>query len=990
LTWKCRSQVRIQEVSQKVKSYRISWFLTLSLCLGGGTWSRGQNIKGTITGLVQDSSQRVLPGAEVVFRSLLRESTRTLVSDSGGFFHQSGLDPGAYQVLASLPGFRSYQSEELHLEVGEVLRLEIQLGPSGLDTVVDVSAQVLQLDENKQAQGFDTQEMNDLPVEAGGQGRNFYAQARTAPGVALSTLAHRPFAVSGQRPRNNNYMVDSVEMNDADSGYIAGRGVTEQLISQEAVQSFEIISHNYKAEFGRNSGSIVNLVTKSGADQFHGSGYWYHGNSALSARSPLELEKSPYLSNMAGFTFGGPLKKDKAYLFGNYEINRPRGTTLASFRTLTDAQRARAAPSVCSLAALYPASPTGARVFTQGVPRAVDGLTYLLRGDLTLTERQQLAFRTSFTRGITDSTAIGDTVASDVIIRNKTRGMALHHSYTASPSLFNELRFGYMRLIQLDSNFEEPILLGDPAVNGSIGFMIVQGLSLAGPLSFLGRNQTQNNYQLSDDISWVQNNHVLKFGTSLRRVQVNGGTLNNAFLGSIFFPNIDAFLAGQPLSYNQIQGNPQIGLRRWEWHGYLQDDWKLARNFTLNLGIRYELNTSPTEVADRIAQSFRFVEDRNNFAPRLGFAWSPASETVIRGGYGIFYNAVEMAFLGLTRFNPPLLETFSVFRPTFPDLLDRARRDLPSGLVVPDPGTTTPYAQHLNLTVQRQLWNPQSTVSVAYVGTLGRHLTRNRRPNGGENLGQADRPDPSVGVINRLESSASSTYHALQVALRQQMTRDLKLRVAYTYSRFLDDVSEIPTTNTLLDPGIIPLDEGNLRLDWGPSDFDIPHIFTLSSLYRLPLFDRNRWLGGWSVSAITSLQSGRPYTVYSGTDTATGSNNNRINDIAGSLVRVPSSATPLRLLPGFVRSDLIPEAGALGTLGRNTERRDGVIDWNLSLSKDFALSEEVKAQFRGELFNAFNVANFDEVDNTATSPSFGGYLTTFQPRRIQLALRVFF
>jgi len=973
-----------------VKSYRISWFLTLSLCLGGGNWSRGQNIKGTITGLVQDFSQRVLPGAEVVFRSLLRESTLTLVSDSGGFFHQSGLDPGAYQVLASLPGFRSYQSEELHLEVGEVLRLEIQLGPSGLDTVVDVSAQVLQLDENKQAQGFDTQEMNDLPVEAGGQGRNFYAQARTAPGVALSTLAHRPFAVSGQRPRNNNYMVDSVEMNDAYSGYIAGRGVTEQLISQEAVQSFEIISHNYKAEFGRNSGSIVNLVSKSGADQFHGSGYWYHGNSALSARSPLELEKSHYLSNMAGFTFGGPLKKDKAYLFGNYEINRPRGTTLASFRTLTDAQRARAAPSVCSLAALYPASPTGARVFTQGVPRAVDGLTYLLRGDLTLTERQQLAFRTSFTRGITDSTAIGDTVASDVIIMNKTRGMALHHSYTASPSLFNELRFGYMRLIQLDSNFEEPILLGDPAVNGSIGFMIVQGLSLAGPLSFLGRNQTQNNYQLSDDISWVQNNHVLKFGTSLRRVQVNGGTLNNAFLGSIFFPNIDAFLAGQPLSYNQIQGNPQIGLRRWEWHGYLQDDWKLARNFTLNLGIRYELNTSPTEVADRIAQSFRFVEDRNNFAPRLGFAWSPASETVIRGGYGIFYNAVEMAFLGLTRFNPPLLETFSVFRPTFPDLLDRARKDFPSGLVVPDPGTTTPYAQHLNLTVQRQLWNPQSTVSVAYVGTLGRHLTRNRRPNGGENLGQADRPDPSVGVINRLESSASSTYHALQVALRQQMTRDLKLRVAYTYSRFLDDVSEIPTTNTLLDPGLIPLDEGNLRLDWGLSDFDIPHIFTLSSLYRLPLFDRNRWLGGWSVSTITSLQSGRPYTVYSGTDTATGSNNNRINDIAGSLVRVPSSATPLRLLPGFVRSDLIPEAGALGTLGRNTERRDGVIDWNFSLSKDFALSEEVKLQFRGELFNAFNVANFDEVDNTATSPSFGGYLTTFQPRRIQLALRVFF
>ena len=973
-----------------MKSYKISWFLALSLSLAAGPWSRGQNIKGTITGLIQDSSQRVLPGAEIAVRNLLRESTRTLVSDSGGLFHQAGLDPGVYQVSAGLPGFKSYRSEELNLEVGEVLRLEIQLSPSGVDTVVDVSAQVLQLDENKQAQGFDTQEMNDLPVEAGGQGRNFYAQARTAPGVALSTLAHRPFAVNGQRPRNNNYMVDSVEMNDADSGYIAGRGVTEQLISQEAVQSFEIISHNYKAEFGRNSGSIVSLVTKSGTDQFHGSGYWYHGNSALSARSPLESEKSPYLSNMAGFTLGGPVKKNKVYFFGNYEIFRPRGTTLASFRTLTEEQRARAVPSIRSLAALYPSSPTGSRVFTQGVPRSVDGLTYLLRGDLELTERQKLAIRTSFTRGISDSTAIGDTVASDVIIRNKTRGMALHHSYTASPSLFNELRFGYMRLIQQDSNFDNPILLGDPATNGSIGFMIVPGLSLAGPLAFLGRNQTQNNYQLSDDISWVLNNHVLKFGTSLRRVQVNGGTLSNAFLGSIFFPTIDAFLAGQPLSYSQIQGNPQIGLRRWEWHGYLQDDWKLARNFVLNLGLRYELNTSPTEAADRITESFRFREDRNNFAPRLGFAWSPVSATVIRGGYGIFYNAVEMAFLGLTRFNPPLLETFSVFRPTFPDLLDRARKDLPSGLVVPDPGTTTPYAQHLNLTVQRQLWNPQSTVSVAYVGTLGRHLTRNRRPNGGENLGQADRPDPSVGVINRLESSASSTYHALQVALRQQMTQDLNLRVAYTYSRFLDDVSEIPTTNTRLDPGLIPLDEDNLMLDWGPSDFDIPHILSLSSLYRLPFFKRNRWLGGWSVSTIASLQSGRPYTVYSGTDIPTGSNNNRINDIAGSLQRTPSSATALRLLPGFFRSDLIPEAGTLGTLGRNTERRDGLVDWNLSLSKDFALSEEVRAQFRGEVFNAFNVSNFDEVDNIATSPSFGRYLTTFQPRRVQLALRVFF
>ena len=349
-----------------------------------------------------------------------------------------------------------------------------------------------------------------------------------------------------------------------------------------------------------------------------------------------------------------------------------------------------------------------------------------------------------------------------------------------------------------------------------------------------------------------------------------------------------------------------------------------------------------------------------------------------------------MAFLGLTRFNPPLLETFSVFQPTFPNLSDQSQKNLPSGLVLPDPNITTPYAQHINLKVEQELWHPQTTLSAAYVGTLGRKLTRNRRPNGGENLDQTLRPDVSVGVVNRLENSASSNYHSLQVLFKQQLGRGKNLHIAYTYSRFMDDVSEIPTTNTRLGPGIIPLDEHNLTLDWGPSDFHIPHILTLTGLYKSPFPQSNRWLGGWAFSGIVTLQSGRPYTLYSGTDTPGGSNNNRINNIHGSLSRNPSNYVPLHLTSGFSTEDLVPLPELVGTLGRNTEQGDSFLDWNLSIGKYFVLSEETRVEFRAEIFNIFGITNLNEVDNILISPTFGSYLSALEPRRIQLALRIFF
>ncbi len=462
-----------------------------------------QNIKATLSGQVLDPHQQRVPGAEIEATEISRGLRRTTSSDRAGFFHVAGLDPGQYIVKVRLAGFDSYQSGFIELKTGDAANLRVQLTAAGVGTEIEVSASRLPLLDTKQAENFNHREMNDLPVQATGKGRTFYAQARSVPGVAFSTLAHRPFAVSGQRPRNNNYMVDSVEMNDADSGFIAGRAFTEQLVSQETVQSFEIITHNYKAEFGRNSGSVVSLVTKSGTNQLHGSLYNYHNNSALRARNPLETEKSSSRSNLFGFTLGGPVRADKIHLFGNLEFFRPRGTSLATFRTLTEAERQRAVPSVQPLAELYPHSPGGSRAFSTGVPDSLDGVTFLARGDIALTSHQNLMLRTNYTRGITDSSAVGNTVESEVQVRNQTSSVAAHHSWTLSPAMLNEFRFGYMRLIQRDSNFTAPIRLGDPSVNGEIGFMIVPGLSLGAPC-----------------LSWVET----RPRTTFRSVTISPGT----------------------------------------------------------------------------------------------------------------------------------------------------------------------------------------------------------------------------------------------------------------------------------------------------------------------------------------------------------------------------------------------------------------------------------------------------------------------------------
>jgi hypothetical protein len=952
-----------------------------------------QNIKGSIAGYVADATGGRVSAAVVEVTHAARGVSRRAVSQNDGRFQIPGLDSGIYRVKISAPGFNVFEQGEVEVQTGQQADLAVALQVTGVTSEVTVAAALpaLQSEDTKLSRTFSSEELNDLPTRAGGQGRNYYGQVLMVAGVAGATGSHQPFSISGNRSRSNNYLVDSVDSTDANTGLVSGRGVSEQLISQEALASVETLTHNFKAEYGRNSGGVISLITKSGTNDLHGSLYWYHNNSALSARNFFDTAVPKERGNLPGMTVGGAIVKNRAFFFSQYEAFIIRGTSRQTFQGLTEIEKASAVPAVRPLVNLYPTVPSAAqRIFAIGTPNITTLHTYMTRGDFILTQKQTLMARLSNTESYRESQSVGGLLGSSAPGKRRTLGATVQHSYALNPRAFNEARIGYNRQVEHDSDTPDPLFLGNPTVNGMVGALRVAGLSTLGIPTYLNQYSFQNNYQLMDDLTLIRGRHTIKTGTSLRRIHVNGGNLNSTFRGTLTFNSIAAFLAGTPNAYSIIEGNPRMGLRRTEWQSYVQDDWRIRPNLTLNLGLRYEYNTPPVEVADRIPSQYLLRTDRNNLAPRIGIAYTPIKNTVLRAGYGIFFNVLETSFIGLTRFNPPTLRTFDAVNPVMPNLLAQAQTGLPSGLVIPNRNSATPYAQHLNFTIERQLFNPGSSLTAAYVGTLGRKLSRTLRPNGGEQLAQNRRLDTSVGVVNLLETSASSNYHSLQVTLNQRFRNSLQLRVAYTWSKFLDDVSDIAGSNVNLDRGIIPLDASRLFLDRGISNFDIRHIGTATLLYRVPFAAKNRFLGGWTIAGMSALQSGRPFTLYTGTNTPDGNNNQRPQGVAGSLIFAPAEAAAVRYANGFNATSLRPTATEFGTLGRNTQVGDRFININASFFKDIRLTERLSSQIRGEGFNIFNTTNFNAIDNNMSSPTFGRYTTAFDSRRFQLALRLVF
>lgn len=949
-----------------------------------------QNIGSSLGGRVVDSQGLTVENAKIVVAGSADGSRMEAQSGAGGFFQFPLLQPGEYIVIVSKEGFRQVRIEDVRLTVGEARSLRAVLTPSAVEQQITVESAVDLVNFTEGSAGASlSAEALALPAVAGGVGRNFRTQVFLAPGVSRTTGAHRPFAVSGARNRNNNYLLDSNDFNEIEGGLIMGRGSSEQLISLEALEGIQVLTHNFKAEHGRQNGSIVSMVTKRGANEWHGVMYEYFRNDKLDARNTFDVRRLPLRFNQFGASVGGPAIKNKTFVFGNFEGFTRRTANATTIQTLTAAQRAQAVDAVKPLVAMY-AEPNipGSNLYRADAPTGGDQWNWVGRLDQELSSTMRIFFRVTYLRSDSDGVAGAGLQRFNTF--SSPQGYSAHHTWSPDSRTVNEARFNYTRFV-LQDQFVDPVELGNPAINGSVGTVFVNGLSSLGQFAFMRRQTAQNNFQWTDDVSHVMGRHSTKFGFAVRRMQLNSGTIAPGFTGVLRFLSIPNFLAGNAVSYNRNIGNPYIGQRATEYNFYAQDDWQIHPRLVLNLGLRYEYNTVPTEVNNLIEERYRFLPDRNNFAPRFGFAWRADRDgkTAVRGGYGIFYNVLELSFVGLTRFNPPLISNLVNANPRFPDLGAGGGQATPSGLVIPQRDARQPYNQHFNLTVERQLFS-QATISAGYVGTQGVKAPRTSRPNGGDGMPQGQRPDPSVGVVNLLETAAASNYHGMQTQFQWRM-RGVYVQAGYTFSKTIDAVSDFPSSNQNLSRDLLALDEANWRLNRARSDFDIRHNANIGWSWELPWLRSNRLFGGWSLQGIANLHTGRPYTLYSGTDNPIGSNNNRVLDIAGTLTRFGgSNRQAIALAPGVNRASITPAPGTIGNIGRNTELSDSLISYNISAGKSFAFSDRWRLEFRAETFNVTNTVSYANPDGVLTSPNFGQAISAFDPRQIQLALRLTF
>lgn len=1083
-----------------------------------------QTTRGAIVGTVKDETGGVIPGVQVTVRNLGTSLERTTLTADNGTFRVPGLSNGLYQLSAEIQGFKKAVVKDVTVGVDQTVTVDVVMQVGTASESVDVvgSVSLVQKETNQLGEVINNQKVVGLPLN----GRDFTQLARLVPGVATAgggggqqggEGGATGYSSNGQRSSSNNFMVDGIDNNNFFAGSVS------QLPSIDSIQEFAVQTNTYAAEYGRNSGSVINLVTKTGTNEFHGDVFEFLRNDAMDARNFFDnpqFRKPTLRLNQFGGTLGGPIVKDKTFFFGSYEGFRQRAeiTKLTNVPTLdqrqgifTDADgntvQVPLNPSSAELFGLFPQPNLTGRSgnFVSSPKLTRDRDQFMIKIDQTMPNNGQLALRYSFGRHDTFfpfTPGQGGATIPGFGLDSTSHDQLFSIGYTSifSPRALNEARFGFNRSTNLNVTEEGAkavdfgINTGHPADDelnlGKLPSITFSGglVSGAGRISNLGGsinqpNRTnQNTFQFIDNFSFTTARHALKFGADIRRIQVNR-RFDLAQSGQIVFsgsqngegiadPLVD-FAEGLPSSSLQFVGDSNRGLRTTAFGFFFQDSWKLRSNFTLNYGIRYELNTVIHGVTGRLStwrpsQFQHFLSpaadqtdlqtlnesgvvtqdqvdgiydgDHNNFAPRIGFAYSVGADgkTVIRGGYGVFYDTILGNVPGNIQLNPPFLPGF--FNPapfvSFPDSFGPAAFPV---LTITDQNFATPYAQQFNLTVQRELPG-QMALEVAYVGSTGTHLPRFRQINQAFlTQGEIDQlvpsveermllmgiPQPAVDFLKnhidlippiarnqyfgfaqifQAETSVSSHYHSLQTKLDKKLSDHLSFLLSYTYSKSIDSASVFfgsgANGTTIFPQNNFNPGEG----ERGRSDFDVRNRLSFSYLYEFPSLKgassglASALANGWRMSGILTLQSGQPFSVLTGSDNSrTGLGNDR-PDLVGDPNAGPHTVEQFFNTAAFVPNQVLH----FGNSGRNIVTGPDFKVFDLAVMKDTQLNEEVNIQFRAEFFNFTNHPNFGIPNNVLGSPNFGALFQTADtaqnsvglgsggPRLIQFGLKVIF
>lgn len=1053
----------------------------LALILALTFIANAQTHRASIRGTVTDPNGATVPRAEIRLTNEETGQTRVVTTSENGEYAISALEPGRYQLKVTASGFAGYGTN-FTLKVNQELRFDALLSVGAVTTdpnLITSEASDLKRDSSALSTVIENRQVENLPLD----GRNFYeltllvpGAVPAAPGSAGSVRGDFAFSVNGAREDANNFFLDGVYNVDPKLNSFAVKP------SVDAIREFEIATSSYDASFGRNPGGQVNVVTKSGSNDLHGSLYWFHRNAALDARNffaPASESKPKYLRNQFGGSIGGPIRENQTFFFVDYEGGRSREGITRITNVPTAAERSgdfsqsifgvpinpftgqpfdngripdfMINPVGRAIAALYPLPnrnvPT--QNFVSSPTQSDDTDSFDVRLDHRFTSNSSLVVRYSFgERDLFEPftgpafslvPGFGDTV------KRRNQNFMVGETHVFSPTLVNEARFAFTRVASsiVQEASRTNIDVGLPVISPrerdlGLSFISITGFSPLGDEGNNPQNSVTNLYQVFDTATLVRGNHLIKFGGDIRHTQQNAfrdvesrGRLQFSPFGQITFNALGDLLLGFPLLTSVAQvDNPQQ-LRTTSYNVFIDDSFRITPKLTLNAGLRYEFNTPPVDAADR-ARVFDMVtrtivtpgtngvprggheSDKNNFAPRVGLAWTIGDEgsTVLRAGYGVYYDQLPLAPGEALYFNSPLFDNNIFF--SLPGLPLTLNNPFPTFFPLPLPDSAfaiqrdlrTGYMQHWNANVQ-QSFGSSRILEIAYVGSKGTKLLTARDINQPQpsvlppGLPVVPRPDPRFDDIDIIESRAHSSYHSLQARFQQRFSRGLAALASYTWSKSLDDASNFFTSTG---DANFPQNSYDLRSERGRSNFDVRHRLSFSYTYDLPFghgrqyLADNGWvttlLSGWQTFGILTFQSGAPFTValLSEIDNSgTGRSllgfgaNDRPN-----VVRNPTLSNPTPERWFDTTAFVFPAPGTFGNAGRNILDGPGYQNFNASLVKRTAITERLNLQLRAEVFNLFNHPNFGFPDNFLGSPSFGRITTARDPRHIQFGAKLVF
>jgi hypothetical protein len=900
----------------------------------------------TLGGRIEDKNGAGVSGTTVTATHLDRNQSWTAASDEQGRFRFAYLPVGAYRIKVEREGFTSFD-QEINLLVGQAVDLSIRLAVGKITESVNVAsseAPIIEIARTQVAGVVTPQEVDSLPLN----GRNYLDLALLVPAVSrTNTGSNQRFAetsavpgtgisIAGQRNLNNSFIVDGLSAND-DAADLTGT-----YFSQEVIREFQVVTSGGIAEFGRASSGIVNIITQSGTRDWRGHLYGFLRNQRFDARNPLAPRKDELTQAQYGLSLGGPLRRERTFLFANFEQTRRNDALIVTIPAANVAAINRRLDQI---------DYRGPRLETGIVPSGFDVTDFFARLDHRLNAHNQFAARYSlYDISAINSRTVGglNAVSRGSALGDNDQTFAFNNVTTITPVSLNEARFQYTR-----SRLSAPVNdATGPAVNilGVASFGTATSSPLARDIDLV---------ETADTVTHIHGAHVTKAGVDwlYNRVDI---LFPGAVQGVYTFTTLANFLSGTYGSFqqafgtpSQFQANPNIG-------AFIQDEWRLYAHLTINAGLRYDMQFLPDPINT----------DKNNFAPRLGLAYAPGDHrTVIRASYGLYFDRIPLRATSNalqrdgSKYIVVQLAPGQASAPVFPNVLAVQPATLVTkpNITRIDQNIENSYSQQASLQVERQLPG-NAALSVGYLHLRGLHLILSRNLNvprfpasaGVANLG---RPDPNFGNISRYESSGDSYYNGLVVSFNQRATRWATLRVSYTLSKTIDNAGNFFFS--------APQNNFDLRDDRGLSDNDQRHRLTVSGAFEAPRTQRDspfrRAVKGLQLSYIFSYASALPFNLQAGTDRNFDTN---FNDRPAGV-------------------------------GRNAGRGFDFASLDLRLSKTFRFTERFSVEVLAESFNTLNRTNLQLPNSffgagSAPQAGFGLATAAADPRQIQFGLRVAF